>query len=87
MILLTKAVFCIMLGFILSISIGSILVPYLHNKKVDQRLSIYLEEEHKLKSHVPTMGGLIFIIPTLLIFIIFLLIKKINFKINAIIII
>lgn len=87
MLILTKAVFCIMLGFILSISIGSILVPYLHNKKIDQRLSIYLEEKHKLKSHVPTMGGLIFIIPTLSIFIVFLLINKIEFKINALIII
>ena len=43
MLILTKAVFSIMLGFILSIAIGSILVPFLHNKKIDQRLSIYLE--------------------------------------------
>ena len=87
MLILTKAVFCIMLGFIFSIFIGSILVPYLHNKKIDQRLSIYLKEEHKSKSHIPTMGGLIFIIPTLLIMIILLIINKIDLKINAIIII
>lgn len=87
MLILTKAVFCIMLGFILSIAIGSILVPYLHKKKIDQRLSIYLKDEHKSKCHVPTMGGLIFIIPTLLIIIILLLINKIDLKLNAIIII
>ena len=87
MLILTKVVFSIMLGFILSISIGSILVPYLHNKKIDQRLSIYLEKEHKLKSHTPTMGGLIFIIPTIIILILLLLINKIDLKINAIIIV
>ena len=86
MLILTKAVFCLMLGFIFSIAIGSIIVPYLKNKKLNQRLSIYLEEKHKSKSHVPTMGGLIFIIPTLVIFIILLLINKIDLKINAIII-
>lgn len=87
MLILTKAVFCLMLGFIFSIAIGSIIVPYLKNKKLNQRLSIYLEEKHKSKSQVPTMGGLIFIIPTLFIIIILLLINKIDLKINAIIII
>lgn len=87
MLILTKAVFCLMLGFIFSIGIGSIIVPYLKNKKLNQRLSIYLEEKHKSKNHVPTMGGLIFIIPTLFIFIVLLLINKIDLKINAIIII
>ena len=87
MLILTKVVFASMLGFILSITIGSILVPFLHKKKLNQRLSIYLEEKHKLKSHTPTMGGLIFIVPTLLILLILLLINKIDLKINAIIII
>lgn len=87
MLILTKSVFCIMLGFISSIALGSILVPYLKNKKLNQRLSIYLEEKHSSKKHVPTMGGLIFIIPTLLIMIILLLINKIDMKANTIIII
>ncbi len=87
MIILTKAVFCLMLGFILSIFMGSIIVPFLHNRKIDQRLSIYLEEKHKSKSHTPTMGGLIFILPTLIIFFILVLINKIDFKLNTLIII
>lgn len=84
---LTKSVLCMMLGFIFSLSLGSIIVPYLKNKKVNQRLSVYLEEKHKSKSNIPTMGGLIFIIPTVIIFFILSLINKIDFKINSLIII
>lgn len=83
---LTKSVLCMMLGFIFSLALGSIIVPYLKNKKINQRLSIYLEEKHKSKSNVPTMGGLIFIIPTIIIFFILLLFNKIDFKINSLII-
>ena len=87
MLILTKSVFCLMLGFILSIAFGSILVPFLKNKKLNQRLSIYLEEKHNSKKQVPTMGGLIFIIPTLIIFIVLIVINKLDIKINALIII
>ena len=87
MLILTKAIFCLMLGFILSTVFGSIIVPFLHNRNIDQRLSIYLEDRHKSKSHVPTMGGLIFILPTLFIFFILFLIDKIDLKLNTLIII
>lgn len=86
MLILTKSVMCLMLGFIFSITIGSILVPYLKQKKLNQRLSIYLEKKHENKKNVPTMGGLIFIIPTITILIILLIMKKIDFKTNAFII-
>ena len=86
MLILTKAIFCLMLGFILSTVFGSIIVPFLHNRNIDQRLSIYLEDRHKSKSHVPTMGGLIFILPTLFIFLILFVFNKIDFKLNTLII-
>lgn len=86
MLILTKSVMCLMLGFILSIAIASILIPYLRKKKLNQRLSVYLEEKHKSKKHVPTMGGLIFILPVIIILILLLIYKKIDIKINAIII-
>lgn len=72
MLLLTKAVVVLMVGFLLSMIVGFILIPYLKKRHANQRLSEYLSETHKKKVGTPTMGGLIFIIPTLLI-ILFLL--------------
>lgn len=84
--ILTRAAFCLMLGLIFSIATGSILIPYLHNKKYNQRLSIYLEDRHKSKKNVPTMGGLIFILPTVIIYTILLLVHKIDFNLNSLIV-
>ena len=54
-----------MIGLILSLITGFILLPFLQEKNFNQRLSIYLEEKHHSKENIPTMGGLIFILPTL----------------------
>ena len=53
----------------------------LKKKKLNQRLSIYLEEQHEVKKNTPTMGGLIFIIPTILAIIIIILTKLSSCKI------
>ena len=58
-------------SLILSILLGLILIPFFRKIKLNQRLSIYLREEHKSKNNTPTMGGLILIIPTLLLTILF----------------
>ena len=39
--------------------------------KVKQNVSEYLSEQHREKNGVPTMGGLIFIIPTILTIIVY----------------
>lgn len=65
MLLMTKSVLAMMIGFILSVITATILIPILKKLKVDQNLSIYLREAHQSKSHTPTMGGLIFLLPTL----------------------
>lgn len=65
MLLMTKSVLVMMIGFILSVITAAILIPILKKFKVDQSLSIYLREAHQSKSHTPTMGGLIFLLPTL----------------------
>lgn len=65
MLLMTKSVLAMMIGFIISIITAIILIPLLKKLKVDQSLSIYLREAHKSKNHTPTMGGLIFLLPTL----------------------
>lgn len=87
MIILIKSVMVMMLCLIFSIAFGIVLIPLLKQKKLNQRLSIYLEEKHKNKKDVPTMGGLIFIIPTIIVIFILLIFNKIEFSMNFIIII
>ena len=66
MLLLTKAVFAIMIGFLSSVVLGFILVPILKKMRVGQKISIFVGETHRKKEGTPTMGGLIFIVPTVL---------------------
>ncbi len=87
MLMMTKSVLGLMCGFLLSIVIGLILIPLLKKLKASQSLSIYLSERHKSKSGTPTAGGLIFIIPTLIITIILVVLKKITITHNFLIII
>ena len=56
----------ILLSLILSLLLGLFLIPLFKKIKLNQILSIYLREEHKEKNSTPTMGGLIFIIPILI---------------------
>ena len=66
MLLLTKAVFAIMIGFLSSVVLGFILVPLLKKMRVGQKISIFVGEAHRKKEGTPTMGGLIFIVPTVI---------------------
>ena len=63
--LLTKVIFALMIGFILSLAVGIVLVPTLRSLRIGQTISEYVGITHKSKNGVPTFGGLIFIIPTL----------------------
>ena len=82
MLLLTKAVFAIMIGFLFSVVLGLILLPLLKKLKVGQRISSYVGYSHRQKEGTPTMGGLIFIIPTVLITIGLLITDKIPYSDN-----
>lgn len=82
MLLLTKAVFAIMVGFLFSVVLGLILLPLLKKLKVGQRISSYVGYSHRKKEGTPTMGGLIFIIPTVLITIGLLITDKIPYSDN-----
>ena len=75
-----------MLSLILSIITGLILIPFLKKLNASQRLSEYLEGTHKKKEGTPTMGGIIFIIPTILITPLIYLFNK-NISISFIIIV
>lgn len=82
MLLFIKCIMSLMSGLFLSLLFGLVLLPILKKKKLNQRLSIYLENKHNSKKNVPTMGGLIFIIPTILITLFFLITKKIEISYN-----
>ena len=86
MLVLAKSVLAMMIGFIIAIIFGYILIPLLKKFKIGQNVSEYLSEQHKSKQGVPTMGGLIFIIPTLLTIFVLLLLKKMEFTENLLIV-
>ena len=65
MLVLAKAAMAMMLGFILSIVAGLILIPLLKKIKAGQNVSTTIGERHLKKNGTPTLGGLIFIIPTI----------------------
>lgn len=84
---LTQAVFSSLINFIIGIIIAIFLIPLLKNKKANQRLSEYLKETHKKKSNTPTMGGLIFIISTLISYFTLYLFGKVDINYNILIVI
>ena len=86
MLILTKAVLAMALGIIISIITGLCLIPALKKLKVKQKVSIFLEKKHKKKDGIPTMGGLIFTIPTILVMFILLFMGKIDFSNNLLIV-
>jgi len=85
MLTLTKSLFALMIGFLLSTAFGLIAIPLLKKIKAGQRINVYVEN-HQRKSGTPTMGGLIFIIPTIITTIILLLTNKIEFSVNLLIV-
>lgn len=86
MLILTKSVFAMMIGFLLAVSFGAILIPILRKLKAKQTLSIYLQERHQKKSGTPTMGGFIFIVPSLLTILLLFLLQKIELSYSLLII-
>ena len=82
MLMLTKSVFALMIGFLTSAVLGLILIPVLKRMNVGQRISVFVGESHKKKEGTPTMGGIIFILATLLTTLILLLTNKIEYTNN-----
>ena len=66
MLILTKSILSIMIGFIAAVIIGLVLIPILKRINFGQRISEYVGESHRKKEGTPTMGGIIFIVPTIL---------------------
>ena len=76
----------IMIGFLSAIVLGLVLIPFLRRKKIGQRISIYVGNAHKKKEGTPTMGGLIFVVPTIIITIALIYMKKLELTPELIII-
>ena len=66
MLILAKAAMSMMLGFTIAILVGLFLIPLLKKLKIRQTVSSTIGERHQAKNGTPTLGGLIFIIPTIL---------------------
>ena len=82
MLLLTKAIFAIMIGFLASTFLGLILIPILKKFRVGQKISMFVGETHRKKEGTPTMGGIIFILATLITTFILLATGKISYTTN-----
>ncbi len=87
MLILAKAAMAILLGFILAIITGVILIPILKKFHIGQYVSHYIGERHLKKEGTPTMGGLIFIIPTIVALILLYFNDSIEISHNLIILI
>lgn len=85
MLILAKAMLAMMIGFILAIISGLILIPLFKRKKVGQQVSLFIKK-HITKQGTPTMGGFIFIIPTILTIVILLLTNRLVWSNNLFII-
>ncbi len=86
MLMMTKSVLALLCSFLLSILTAIILIPMLKKIKASQRLSIYLEERHHRKIGTPTMGGLIFIIPVVILIVVLFLTKRVSITYNLFIV-
>ena len=66
MLILAKSILGLMLGFFGSVLFGWFLIPFLKKTNIRQSISIFTAFRHSTKDGTPTIGGLIFIIPTLI---------------------
>ena len=82
MLILTKSIFALMIGFLTSVVIGLIFIPVLKRLNVGQRISVFVGDNHKKKEGTPTMGGIIFILATLITTFILIITKKIDYTNN-----
>ena len=86
MLILAKAVMAVMLGFSFSVVFGYLVIKLLKKRNISQQVSATLGKRHLEKNGTPTMGGIIFIVPTVVIMIILMLTGRIDFSTNLFIV-
>ena len=87
MLILAKSLLGLMLGFVLSLILSVITIPLLKKLHIGQSVSHTINERHLKKEGTPTMGGVIFILTTLIIMIVLYLRGSIEYSYNLIILI
>ena len=87
MLILAKTILGVMLGFVLSLVTGLITIPILRKNKIGQKTSKLINIRHIKKDGTPTLGGIIFIIPTIISIILLCLKNSISLNHNLIILI
>jgi phospho-N-acetylmuramoyl-pentapeptide-transferase len=87
MLILAKSILGLMLGFVLSLITAVILIPLLRKFHVGQSVSHLINARHLKKEGTPTIGGLIFIIPTVTIMLVLYLRGSVELSSNLIILI
>lgn len=85
MLILAKSILGLMLGFVLALITGFILIPLLKKLHIGQSVSHLINARHLKKDGTPTIGGLIFIIPTILIMFLLYFRKSVDLTPNLII--
>jgi len=85
MLILAKSILGLMLGFVLSLIAAAIFIPMLRRLKVGQSVSRLINVRHLKKDGTPTIGGIIFIVPTILIMLILYLRGSISLNANIVI--
>lgn len=71
-------IFCILISFVVSLLLGQLLIPILHKLKFGQYIREDSPESHKKKAGIPTMGGIIFILSSIIT--IFFFVKHMSFE-------
>lgn len=85
--MLIRVTLVIMISFLISLLLGSILIPILRKLKLNQQINKFLKDTHKLKNNTPTMGGIIFILSTIITLLILFIFKKLDMSYNFIIVV
>lgn len=85
MLILAKSILGLMLGFVLALIAGFILIPLLKKLHIGQSVNHLINARHLKKDGTPTIGGLIFIIPTILIMFLLYFRKSVDLTPNLII--
>lgn len=87
MLILAKSILGLMIGFFISVIFGLIIIPWLRKINFRQSISSYVAFRHKGKDGTPTIGGIIFIIPTIITMLILYLRGSLEITHNLVIII
>ena len=66
MLILAKSILGLMMAFFIATILGYFLIPVLRGLNVKQSISAFTAFRHASKNGTPTIGGLIFIIPTII---------------------